>query len=73
MKFELQEIGDTLRRIVTPNMTPKRLLKEAMKAYPKASKQDIVRAAFYAVISGADDEPEKSKELHAFAMSERTG
>jgi hypothetical protein len=56
---------------VKPDMTPKKLLKAVRKKHPKASKQDIVRAAFYAIIMNADAKPEKSKELHAFAISER--
>ena len=70
---ELREIGDTLLRLVMPDMTPKQLLKAAKKAHPKASKQEAVRAAFYVIISKADVEPEKAKDLHAFAINERTG
>ena len=70
---ELREIGDTLLRLVMPDMTPKQLLKAAKKAHPKASKQEVVRAAFYVIISKADVEPEKAKDLHAFAINERTG
>jgi hypothetical protein len=69
---DLQAIGITLLQIVKPDMTPKKLLKAARKKHPKASKQDIVRAAFYTIIANADAEPEKSKKLHEFAMSERT-
>ena len=58
-------------RIVKPDMTPKQLLKAVKKVHPKASKQDIVRAAFHAIISNADAAPEKSKKLQAFAISER--
>ena len=50
----LREIGDTLLKLVTPDMTPKQLLKAVKKAHPKASKQEVVRAAFYAIISKAD-------------------
>jgi hypothetical protein len=68
---ELQEIGNTLLRIVQPDMKPKQLLKAIQKAYPKASKQDIVRAAFFAIIANADAEPERARKLQAFALVER--
>lgn len=42
---ELRTISDTLMRIVTPDMTPKQLLKAARKEHPDASKKDIARAA----------------------------
>ncbi len=58
-------------RVVTANMTPKQLLKAARKEHPKASKQDIVRAAFYALIANVDAEPDKASKLQAFALSER--
>ena len=69
---ELQTIGDTLFRIVTPDMTPKQLLNAAKREHPKASKKDIVRAAFYAAISHADSDPNRSGRLHAFTIDERS-
>ena len=66
-----QDIGKTLLRIVRPNMTPKQLMKAAKKAHPKAGKQDIVRAASYATILNADADPEKSKDLQDFAITQR--
>ncbi len=43
------------------------------KEHPKASKKEIVRAAFMALIVHADQEPEKAKRLHDFALAERVG
>ena len=68
---DLQGIGKTLLRMVKPDMTPKQLMKPIKKAHPKAATQDIVRAAFYAIILNADAEPAKSKELQAFALTQR--
>ena len=70
---ELQQIGNALLTIVKPDMKPKQLMKAIQKSYPKASKQDIVRAAFFAIIANADAEPAKAKKLQAFAIGERTG
>jgi hypothetical protein len=67
----LQAIGETLFRTATPEMSPKQLIKAVRKEHPKASKKDIVRGAFYALIAHADREPEKARHLQAFALSER--
>jgi len=60
---ELRAISDTLIRIVRPEMTPKQLIKAARKVHPHASKKNIVRAAFFLIISHADQDVGKSKKL----------
>lgn len=52
-------------------MKPKELLAAAKRAHPGASKGDIVRAAFYALIARADDDHETAARLHDFALRER--
>ncbi|AGB46485.1 hypothetical protein LB516_17905 [Mesorhizobium sp. CO1-1-7] len=69
---EMSAIGDTLMRIVTPDMSPKQLVKAAQKAHPKASKKDIARAAFFSIIANADRDIGKARNLQAFAIAERT-
>ena len=69
---ELQAISDTLMRIVTPDMTPKQLIKAARKEHPNVSKKDIARAAFFSIIANADQDQGKAKNLQAFAITERT-
>jgi hypothetical protein len=59
-------------RVVTPEMTPKQLLKAAKKEHPDASKKDIARAAFFSIIANADQDIGKSRNLQAFALAERT-
>jgi hypothetical protein len=58
---ELQAIGDTLMRIVTPDMTPKQLIKAARREHPDASKKDIAWAAFFSIITNADQDHGKAK------------
>ena len=58
---DVRAIGRTLLQIARPDMKPRQLLEAARKAHPEASKQDIARAALYAIISRADAEPEKAK------------
>ncbi|MET2825708.1 hypothetical protein [Mesorhizobium shangrilense] len=69
---EMQAIGDTLMRLVSPDMTPKQLIKAARKEHPAASKKDIARAAFFSIISNADQDIGKVRNLQAFALAERT-
>ncbi len=69
---ELQAVGDTLMRLVTPDMTPKELVKAVRKVHPDAKKKDIARAAFHALIANADEDPGKARNLQAFALAERT-
>jgi hypothetical protein len=69
---EMQAIGDTLMRIVTPDMTPRQLIKAARKVHPAASKKDIARAAFFSIIANADQDIGKARNLQAFALAERT-
>jgi hypothetical protein len=68
---EMQAIADTLMRVVTPEMSPKQLLKAARKEHPKASKKDIARAAFFSIIANAEEDHGKAKNLQAFAIAER--
>ncbi|PJI55522.1 hypothetical protein CTI14_04040 [Methylobacterium radiotolerans] len=39
--------------------------------HPRASKKDIVRAAFYALTSAVDGDVERAQRLHDFALSHR--
>jgi hypothetical protein len=68
---ELSAIGDTLMRVVTPDMSPKQLIKATKREHPGASKKDIARAAFFSIIANADQDLGKAKTLQAFAIAER--
>lgn len=70
-KSDLSEIAATLVRVVRPDMTPKQLLQVARKAHPSASKKEVVRAAFYSLITNTQVEPKLAETLHDFAMTER--
>ena len=68
-----EEIQATLLKLFRPGIAPNRLFKKIRKAHPKASKSEIVRAAFAAMISLADRDPDMALELHYFALTERGG
>ncbi|CCV10365.1 hypothetical protein [Mesorhizobium sp. STM 4661] len=70
---EMQSIADTLMRIVTPDMSPKQLLKAVKNQHPKASEKDIARAAFFSIIANAEQDHGKARNLQAFAIAERVG
>jgi hypothetical protein len=65
------EIKATLAKLLLPDVTPKRMLKEAKKAHPDASKGDIIRAAFASMIELADRDPAAASILQGFAIAER--
>lgn len=68
---EIEKISTTLASLATPKTTPKELLKAVRKRHPEASKKTIVRAAFYSIISNADQDPDKARRLQHFAIGER--
>ena len=66
------DIRATLQQLTTPGISPKNLLREVRKAHPKASKQEIVHAAFASLIEIADSDPDKAKDLQSFALAARS-
>ena len=70
-KTDSQKIQATLAKLIRPDITPEQLLKETKKAHPKASKSEIVRAAFASMIALADSDPGTALMLQSFALSVR--
>jgi hypothetical protein len=71
MASTLEEISQTVLRLATPDMKPKKLFKAVREEHPEASRKEIVRAAFLAVITHSDANPEAAARLHDFALRER--
>lgn len=69
---DLKELGEAVLKETRADITPKQLIKAVMKSHPQATKKEIVRAAFYALIAHAGNEPEKAGILQDFAITERT-
>ncbi|RDJ13934.1 hypothetical protein [Rhizobium grahamii] len=68
---DLKELGEALLQEVSSDITPKKLIKAVQKTHPDASKKEIVRAAFYALIANAHKvSDDKATKLHAFATNE---
>lgn len=66
-----KDLQGTLINLASSKITPKEMLKATRKAHPKASKKEIVRAAFASLIAVADQDGEKALVLQDFALKER--
>jgi hypothetical protein len=58
-------------RLLPNGLTPKKMLSTVKVEFPKASKSEIIRAAFAAMIETADTDVAKSLALHGAAMDLR--
>jgi len=72
-KREIEEIAASVARLAESGLGPKKLMDAVRREHPKASKKDVIRAAFFAVISHADDSPDQARRLQDFALAERNG
>lgn len=68
---EIAIIAKTVSELAVPGMRPKHLIEAVRKKHPEASKKEITRAAFYAVIEAAEKAPDSLTELHNLAMETR--
>jgi hypothetical protein len=67
----LEELRSALLANVRPGQHPRDLLKAVRRTNPKATKSEVVRAAFYTVIDLADGDSDKARILHDFAIAAR--
>ena len=69
--------GETLEaalaRLVKERGAPKKIMQDVRKLFPKASKKQIIRAAFAQMIERAENDLETSRVLQDFAIGERNG
>lgn len=68
---EIQQIAETVSQLAVPGMKPKELLGRVRAVHPGASKKDVTRAAFYAVIEAAENNAEAVEHLHDLAWNTR--
>jgi hypothetical protein len=68
----IEQLAATLQGLAGPGVKRKELIAAVREKHPKASKKDIVRAAFYALTSAVDGDLERAQRLHDFALNERT-
>lgn len=67
----IEKLATTLSTVAGPGMKPKEIISEVRRQHPKASKKDIVRAAFYALIEAGKLDRGKSQALHELAITQR--
>lgn len=67
----IEQLAATLQALAGPGIKRKELIAAVRGRHPKASKKDIVRAAFYALTSAVDGDVERAQRLHDFALGER--
>ncbi len=67
----IKVIAETLWTVVKPGMKPKEFYAAVRERHPEASKQVIVRAAFYALTASPISGSQVLTDLHNFALVER--
>lgn len=68
----IEQLAATLQGLAGPGIKRKELIAAVREKHPKASKKDIVRAAFYALTTTVEGDVERARRLQDFALCERT-
>lgn len=68
---DIQVIARTVATLASPGMKPKDLLSAVRKEHPDASKKDLSRAAFFAMILASETDPEKAAQAQDLALASR--
>lgn len=68
----IERLATTLQGLAGPRIKRKELIAAVRDRHPKASKKDVVRAAFHALASAVDGDVERAQRLQDFARNERT-
>lgn len=71
MPSDTDEISASLLGMVHHGVSPAQLLRMVRQAHPTAKKQDIIHAAFAAIIAIADSDLERARLLQTFAIGNR--
>ena len=70
---KMEELSKTLLNVAKPGLKPRDLIKAVRQTHPKATKKQVVRAAFYALVSEKKVDEGTAAALHEFAITERAG
>lgn len=68
---DVEKLAKTVIELRVAGMKPRDLIEIVRAKHPKASKKDISRAAFYAVILMAESDPSEAAHVQDFALSAR--
>jgi hypothetical protein len=66
-----KDLQTTLLALAHSRLSPRELLRATRKVHPRASKKDIVHAAFASSIAVADVDGDTARTLYDFALTER--
>ncbi len=69
----VEKVISTLTQLAGDKATSKQMFRATRRRHPKATKKEIIRAAFDAFIETADKDPNSAKKLQNFALSHRAG
>jgi hypothetical protein len=69
--ISIEVLSATLRSVAAPGMSPKALRAAVREKHPEASKKEVVRAAFHALIDSQSQDGQAIEALHSFALAER--
>jgi hypothetical protein len=67
----IEKLAATVSAVARPGLKPKEIIAEVRGQHPKASRKDVVRAAFYALIEAGGEGGDKSRVLHELAITQR--
>ncbi|MGF3027394.1 hypothetical protein ACQVP2_31875 [Methylobacterium aquaticum] len=71
MSGNLQAIAKTVANLAAPDLKPKELIAAVRKQHPDASKKEISRGAFLAMIQAADGDPDRARRVQEMALASR--
>jgi hypothetical protein len=65
------DLEKAIEELAAEGLKPKAMMDAVKKRYPKATKKEIIRAAFAKMIDTSSQNLELSRNLQAFAIAER--
>ena len=68
---DLQTIAKTVSALAAPGLKPKDLIAAVRKKHPDASKKEVSRAAFLAMIQAAEGDPDQAHRMQELALASR--
>lgn len=68
---DIHAIAKTVSALVAPGLKPKDLIAAVRKKHPEASKKEVSRAAFLAMIQAAEGDPDHANHMHEVALASR--
>lgn len=68
---DIQAIARTVSALAAPGLKPKDLITAVREKHPDASKKEVSRAAFLAMIQAAEVDPDQAHRMQELALASR--